>query len=134
VLDAGPLIGLFYVADAHHITALTGFHQLHQERAAVLVPLPIVFEVYKWLTYRERRAVASLALTRMRATLEIVYPERVDLKAMVRVLRAMPEWPGSLEDALVAVTALQRDVPVWTFNYRDLAAFRNLHFWTPAPA
>ena len=25
-------------------------------------------------------------------------------------------------------------VPVWTINYRDLAAFRNLHFWTPEPS
>ena len=34
----------------------------------------------------------------------------------------------------VALLGLRLDVPVWTINFRDLAAFRNLHFWTPEPS
>jgi hypothetical protein len=43
----------------------------------------------------------------------------------------MPAWRGTLEDALVAVTGLRLRAPVWTLNYRDLAAFGSLEFWTP---
>ncbi|HLH25205.1 MAG TPA: hypothetical protein VK066_22005 [Chloroflexota bacterium] len=31
-----------------------------------------------------------------------------------------------------AVTGLSLSVPVWTLNYRDLAAYPNLHLWTPS--
>jgi hypothetical protein len=43
----------------------------------------------------------------------------------------MSWWGGSLEDALVAMVALDRSTPAWTFNYRDLGAFPNLRFWSP---
>jgi predicted nucleic acid-binding protein len=134
VLDAGPLIALFYRPDSQHPAAQLGFHQLNRAGARPIVPLPIVFEVYKWLNYDASLPVAQLALARIRETLEVAYPGSIELRDVVGVLAAMPAWGGSLEDALVALTALKLDVPVWTFNYRDFAAFRNLHFWTPAPA
>jgi hypothetical protein len=120
--------------DAHHATADAGFRQLNRVRAVVFVPLPIVFEVYKRLVYDTRPEIARLALAQMHNSLEIVYPGADELDEVVEILDCMPTWGGSLEDALAAVTALQFDVPVWTFNYRDLGAFRNVHFWTPAPA
>ena len=134
MLDAGPLIGLFYRPDAHHADAQLGFQQLNRAGARPIAPLPIVFEVYKWLAYNASAATAQLALPRMRATLEIMHPGQEELREVTGVLDSMPAWGGSLEDAMVALAALKLDVPVWTFNYRDFAAFRNLHFWTPAPA
>ncbi len=67
-----------------------------------------------------------------RDALAIVYPAPSDLDRLEALADAMPRWTGSLEDALVAITGLSMDIPVWTLNYRDLAAFRNLRFWTPA--
>jgi hypothetical protein len=134
VLDAGPLIALLYEGDSQHAVGDAGFRHLLQAGTSMICPLPIVFEVYKRLVYDVGIDVARLALEQMRGSLDIHCPGLDELDEVVDVLNSMPEWPGSLEDALVAVTALQRDVPVWTFNYRDLAAFRNLHFWTPAPA
>jgi predicted nucleic acid-binding protein len=134
VLDAGPLIALLYQPDAQHADAEHGYRQLVQARTELIAPLPVVFEVYKRLAYDAHPGIARLALEQMRDSLDIRYSRPDHLDEIVDVLDSMPAWPGSLEDALVAVVALQLDVPVWTFNYRDLAAFPNLRFWTPAPA
>lgn len=58
VIDAGPLIGLFYAKDTHHAQCVTGFTQLTQAKTALLTPIPIVFEVYKWLLQRTTPQVA----------------------------------------------------------------------------
>jgi hypothetical protein len=68
----------------------------------------------------------------MRDGLEVWYPREVELDDLATLVDRLPNWGGSLEDALVAVLGLQLDSPVWTFNYRDLAAFPNLRFWNPA--
>lgn len=134
VLDAGPLIGFLYVKDGNHVEAARGFHQLAQSNTRLIAPLPIVFEVYKWLMQKSDPSVAYLGLQRMQESLQILYPGESDFAEAIRVLVAMPMWRGTLEDALVAITGLKLDVPVWTLNYRDFAAFRNLRFWTPDPS
>lgn len=96
--------------------------------------MPIVFDVYKRILHQVGPQAARAGLHRMRGSLEITYPQRADLDAIVDLVATMPTWRGSLEDALVAVTGLSLDVPVWTLNYRDLSAVRNLHFWMPALA
>lgn len=131
VLDAGPLIALLHRQDRDHAAAVAGFQQLAQAHTRLLTPLPVVFEVYKWLVYEAGPRAAHLGLARMREGLEVIYPAPPDLTELVVVLSALPAWSGTLEDALVALTGLKQDVPVWTLNYRDLAAFRALRFWTP---
>ena len=64
--------------------------------------------------------------------MDVVYFGADDFLELYRLIGSMPWWAGSLEDASIAMVALSRDVPVWTFNYRDLNAFPNLQFWTPA--
>jgi len=132
VLDAGPLIALLHERDAEHSIAVDGFRQLLEARRRLIAPLPIVFEVYKWLLYNAHPALAHLGLQQMRESLDVFYPGETDLDEVTDVLAALPTWNGSLEDALVALLALRLDVPVWTMNYRDLSAFRNLRFWAPA--
>jgi len=132
VLDAGPLIALLNRRDRHHSDAWRGFDQLTGAGSTFIAPLPIVFEVYKWLAYHVDLATAKRALAMARDALAIVYPAPSDLDRLEALADAMPRWTGSLEDALVAITGLSMDIPVWTLNYRDLAAFRNLRFWTPA--
>ena len=61
----------------------------------------------------------------------MTYPDAEVFGRVLSRLNRRPAWGGSLEDALVAVTGSWLDVPVWTLNYRDFGAFRNLHFWTP---
>jgi hypothetical protein len=131
VLDAGPLIALLHGADPDHASAVAGFRQLTAFRARLLVPLPIVFEVYKWLLFEGGVGPARVALQRMRQSLEVAYPAQAELDALTQLVSAMPNWAGTLEDALVALTALKLAAPVWTLNYRDLAAFQRLQFWTP---
>ncbi len=132
VLDAGPLIGYFDRGDRHHADATRGFNQLLASRTLLAVPLPIVFEVYKWLAYHVGITSARLALAVMRESFLVELLELNDLIELEAILDSMPRWSGSLEDATLAMIGLRRDVPVWTLNYRDLAAFPNLRFWTPA--
>lgn len=131
VLDAGPLIALVHERDHDHGLAVAGFQQLAAQRAHLLAPLPIVFEVYKWVLYNEGAAAARAALGVLQESLELTFPGRTDLEGIVQVVNALSDWGGTLEDALVAVTALRLRLPVWTLNYRDFAAFPRLRFWTP---
>jgi predicted nucleic acid-binding protein len=132
VLDAGPLIALLHGRDRDHASARRGFEELTRAGTRLIAPLPIVFEVYKWVLYEAGAPEARVALRRMRESLEAAYPTHADLDDVSDVLAAMPSWAGSLEDALVAVVGLRLGAPVWTLNFRDLAAFGSLRFWTPS--
>ena len=132
MLDAGPLVALFDDQDADHSLAVRGFRQLNASRARLVTPVPIVFEVHKWLLYEHGSTVARDALDRMRRTLMFAFLDDAQLSEVTQIMASMPRWEGSLEDALVAQTAARAGVPVWTLNYRDLAAFSNLTFWTPS--
>ena len=131
VLDAGPLIALLYTPDPYHATAHAGFGELARGRMTLLAPLPTVFKVYKWLVYDTNTRTAQAGLIQIRGSTEMTYPDAEVFGRVLSRRNRMPAWGGPLEDALVAVTGLWLDVPVWTLNYRDFGAFRNLHFWTP---
>ena len=104
---------------------------LHSARTRMILPLPIVFEVYKRLAYDINPDAAHRALDLILDGFEVAFIANTDLVALRRLVDSMPWWEGSLEDAALAMIGLRRDVPVWTFNYRDLRAFTNLQFWTP---
>lgn len=134
VLDAGPLIALAHRADPDHASVRVGFEHLADERARLIVPLPIVFEVYKWLLYHASPASARGALTHMRAALEIVFSGRQDFDDATSLIMGLrPEWTGTVEDALIAAVGARLRLPVWTLNYRDFSALRRLELWTPPP-
>lgn len=129
VLDAGPLIALFHASDPDHESAVRGFRALAQEHSRLITPLPVVYEVYKWLLFEAGAPIAQQALGRMMEALEIVPIHLDDLEAIHILLRGMQGWRGTLEDASVALLALKLRAPVWTLNYRDLGAFKGLSFW-----
>jgi predicted nucleic acid-binding protein len=132
VLDSGPLIAGLHARDLDHRAARAGFAQLAEGRSRLVAPLPIVFEVYKWLLRESNQRSAQRALVYMRRGLEVRYPTAADLEAVSGVVNRLSNWRGTLEDALVAIVATRERIPVWTLNYRDLAAFPNLRFWTPS--
>jgi len=132
VLDAGPVIALSYESDRDHAIARLGFDTLIAARSRLIIPLPIMFEVYKWLLYEAGAPVAQTALAHMRKALDIIFPAQRDLDDTVALVGALgPGWKGSLEDALVAAVALRLRLPAWTLNYRDLGAFPRLELWAP---
>ena len=94
--------------------------------------MPVVFEVFKWLAYNVDAASARMALGRIRLNFETVEVDHRMLDELAEMVESMSRWPGSLEDTLLALIGGRMNAPVWTFNYRDLRAFRNLQFWTPA--
>lgn len=52
VLDAGPLIALVSQQDNYHNEAIRGFTQIPRIFGEMLTPLPILFEVYKFVCRR----------------------------------------------------------------------------------
>ncbi|MDJ0661948.1 MAG: hypothetical protein QNJ42_21045 [Crocosphaera sp.] len=71
VLDASPLIALFYGKDNYHEEAVIGFQQLYTNKTQLLTPIPIIFEVYKWLL---NRAGVNLAQSTFDVMVESLYP------------------------------------------------------------
>jgi predicted nucleic acid-binding protein len=132
VLDAGPLIALFAAQDRDHLTAKQGFEQLAQARTQLITPIPIIYEVYKWLLYETSPAIAQSALKVMRQSLHEVAVNSIELEAVQALVALIPNWKGSLEDATVILGAQNNRCPVWTLNYRDFGVFTNLSFWNPA--
>jgi predicted nucleic acid-binding protein len=132
VIDSGPVIGAMDEEDRYHSEAERGLRQLRAARAQILIPVPILFEVYKRLAYDVGPELARRGLDYIRRSLTLLYLDDDDLDRLQEIVVSMPWWHGSLEDAALAMTALTRDIPVWTFNYRDLRAFPNLQFWSPA--
>lgn len=131
VVDAGPLIGLFYARDPLHSQCITGFEQLNTEKVLILAPIPIIFEVYKWLLQRTNPNQAQQALDTMLSQFFVVSIDRENLIELQTLVGNLSNWHGTSEDAVVIVTAFRYRCPVWTINYRDFSAFKALEFWVP---
>ncbi|ETN89368.1 type II toxin-antitoxin system VapC family toxin [Thermus sp. NMX2.A1] len=97
VLDAGPLIALFHAADPDHESAVRGFRALAREHSRLITPLPVVYEVYKWLLFEANALIAQQALGRMMEALEILPLRLDDLEAIQILLLGMQGWRGTLE-------------------------------------
>lgn len=131
LLDAGPLIALFAAQDRDHAMAQQGFAQLAQAQTQLITPIPIIFEVYKWLLYETSPAIAQSALKVMRHSVHELPVTSVELEMLQSLVALIPNWKGSLEDAIVIVSAQKLNCPVWTLNYRDFGVFTTLSFWNP---
>ena len=132
VLDAGPLIALFRRDVPEHTQTVSGFQQLVASSTTLIVPSSIVFEVFKRMLYDCGSDEARIALQNMFDIFKIEYTTPTILLELDRIMTEMPNWNGSLEDANVAFLAIKSNLKAWTFNYRDLAAFQDLEFWTPS--
>ena len=131
VLDAGPLIALFSAKDDHHEICKAGFAQMPAVFGEVLTPLPVLFEVYKFVAREQAPGVAQKALASIYDDTVVVPSGMETFQNIYNLVCQMPEWKGSLEDASVVVTAEEYNASVWTLDYRDLGWFKNLHLWTP---
>jgi predicted nucleic acid-binding protein len=78
-IDAGPFIGLFYAKDNYHQQCVNGFAQLAKDKTVLLTPIPIIFEVYKWLLQRTTPVIAQRALQTMEDSLYLIEFTKVDL-------------------------------------------------------
>ncbi len=131
ILDAGPLIALFYEKDSYHDEALIGFTQLKQQKTQLITPIPIIFEVYKWLLNRGSVSLAQKTLAVMENSLYSVTLCDADFVQLQIMIQSLSNWQGSLEDATVILVAQKYNAPIWTLNYRDFSRFKNLNFWNP---
>lgn len=131
VLDAGPLIALASAKDNYHQQSLIGFRQLETEFGEVLTPLPIVFEVYKFVI-REASEKAARQLLKTLYQETVIIPVDGELFTEIYdLVSQLLNWQGSLEDASVIILAQKYDAEIWTLDYRDLGYFNTLRFWSP---
>ncbi len=131
VLDASPLIALFYNKDVHHTTCISGFRQLNQENITVLIPIPILFEVYKWLLKRVGAEPAQKTLDVIRESMQTIALSQFEFQELHEMIRVLPGWKGSLEDATAILVAQRYQCPIWTLNHQNFEQFAELEFWGP---
>jgi predicted nucleic acid-binding protein len=131
VLDTGPLIALFYTKDINHAACISGFRQLNQSNTTVLIPIPILFEVYKWLLKRVGSEPAQKTLDVIRESMQTVALSQFDFQELHEMIRVLPDWNGSLEDATAILLAKRYQCPIWTLNHQDFERFTGLEFWGP---
>jgi predicted nucleic acid-binding protein len=131
VLDAGPIIAIVDHREKEHATAVRGLDLLISARTRIVVPLPVVFEVFKWLSNNTRRELARAWLAQIQTGAHVLFPDPADIDQVMAMLFMMHSWRGSMEDALLVVTCIKERLPLWTYNYRDFAAFKDIRFWTP---
>ena len=105
--------------------------RLAEGGARLFLPMPVLFEVFKWLLFQAGPKAAREGLAKVEEGAVVVPFTLEDLEEVRLLLARLPGWGGTLEDAGVALLALRLGAPVWTLNYRDLGAFPALRFWTP---
>lgn len=132
ILDADPLIALFYLKDSYHKIAIAGFTQLNQQKIQLITPIPIIFEVYKWLLHRGGLSLAQKTLNVMQISLYSVSLSDYDFMQLQIMIQSLFHWQGSLEDATVILVSQKYQAPIWTLNYRDFGRFKHLSFWNPS--
>ncbi|NJN76011.1 MAG: type II toxin-antitoxin system VapC family toxin [Synechococcaceae cyanobacterium RL_1_2] len=131
VLDAGPLIALVSQNDQYHQEALQGFQQLPELFGEVITPLPILFEVYKFVSRHESNQQAQFLLKVIQSETVVETISHDDFLDIASLVTQSPNWSGTMEDASVLVIAQRLQSPVWTIDYKDLSFFKNINFWTP---
>jgi predicted nucleic acid-binding protein len=131
VIDAGPIIAFFSAKDAEHNQCVIGFKKLQQKNTKILIPIPIVFEVYKWLLQKSTSVIARNAFDILLEEFVVIPISKQELLDIQEFIHRLPGWQGSLEDATVIATAFRYKCPVWTINYRDFGSFKALNFWIP---
>lgn len=132
VLDAGPLIALVSERDNYHSEAKLGFSQISLLFGEVLTPLPILFEVYKFVSRNESPKIAQKLLSVIQKETVIVTISESDFVSISDLVLNFSHWGGTLEDASVIVIAKKNIrvkfglliIKIWVF-------FGDIEFWNP---
>ena len=132
VLDAGPVIALVSKKDNYHSEAKRGFNQIPVNFGEVLTPLPILFEVYKFVSRNESAQVAQKLLSIIQYDTVIIPISETDFATISDLVLQIANWQGTLEDASVILIAQKYQAQVWTLEYKDFGYFSNVQFWTPS--
>ena len=131
VLDTGVLLTFFNRLDPKHQEIKAGFMALQQMHTRLIVPSCVVLETSKRLLFDVNTQAMQIATIAMLEEMEIPDTTSDSIREALQLIQNLNHWTASLEDAIVINTALTLNAPVWTMNYRDFAAIKNLQFWIP---
>lgn len=131
VVDTGPFIAIFSRTDSQHDYCFKGYQQIIAAGYEVFTPFPIFCEVHKLLLQRLGDTVARRQLIALEEAVSVVPFELIDIQEAMELVSSTPQWKGTLQDASIVVLTRALSCSVWTLDYRDLARFKDLAFWTP---
>jgi predicted nucleic acid-binding protein len=132
VVDTGPFIAIFSRTDSQHENCYRGYKQIVAEGGDLYTPFPIFCEIHKLLLQRLGDRVARTQLIALEEAVSVVPFDLMEIQDAMELVRSTPQWQGTLQDASIVVLTRALNCPVWTLDYRDLARFSDLEFWTPA--
>ncbi len=95
VLDAGPLIALVSRQDNYHDEAKRGFNQVPFSFGEVLTPLPILFEVYKFVCRNESTQAARTLLSIIQDETVVIPINYSDFLSITDLVWQNNHWQGS---------------------------------------
>lgn len=101
MIDAGPLIATLFKKDRYHQQAIIGFNKLKQEQQKLILPLPIVFEVHRWLLQKQGAMLAQTIFAAIDRSFEIYTIKESDFQSIKAIALHFPDWSGTLADASV---------------------------------
>jgi predicted nucleic acid-binding protein len=115
--DTGPLYAAVDVDDQNHASAQEDLERLQREGLAILVAFPILLESYSLVMRRVGLSTAHRWLRQVLDGAGLINPMQEDyLDAGTRV-RAYPDQPLTLFDAVLAALSTRLEAPVWTYDY-----------------
>ncbi len=121
LIDTGPLKGLLDAHDQEHEAAKLLFQRAEDAGLTPVCPHPVLLELHRLLMYR--KPARSNAVTRAHNALEAVchayatsYPDELDLKAALSLLKRFTDQRITLTDATIASMATRATAPVMTFD------------------
>lgn len=63
--------------------------------------------------------------------METIALSQFEFQELHEMIRVLPGWKGSLEDATVVLVAERYQCPIWTLNHQNFEQFAGLEFWGP---
>ncbi|NEO26332.1 MAG: hypothetical protein F6K03_05395, partial [Kamptonema sp. SIO4C4] len=95
--------------DRYHLQAVRGFQQLQKEGQPLILPLPIVFEVHRWLLQQQGPQLAQSVFAAIERRFQIYTISESDLAGIKQIILNVPQWLGTLADASVVYVAMKLD-------------------------
>jgi hypothetical protein len=91
-----------------------GFSKLPTLFGEVMIPLPVLFEVYKFVL-REQSSRAAMTALSVISENTVTVPVSMEMfQEIYSMVRQIPDWQGTLEDASVVAVAQLYNTSVWT--------------------
>ncbi|NJN59847.1 MAG: PIN domain-containing protein [Leptolyngbyaceae cyanobacterium SL_5_9] len=117
IADTGPLYATIDPDDQYHDQAQSELKRIETDKLFVIVPIPVYLETYSLLLYRLGFSQALRFARECNDVACLVSPSLKHYQTAVAKVAQFPDQRITLADAVIAVLAAERALPVWTYDY-----------------